>query len=146
VPFEVQIPEEKKDLKLAEKLRAEWPGILAWAARGARDWYRGGLQPPQKVLAATAEYRDEMDAIGQFVRDCFYQGPQFTGVTAAMVYEAYVTWAKSHGEYAVAQRRLSRLLKERGFETVKVGGRRVYQEWGLKGKDAPDADDDDDDD
>ena len=29
VPFSVTIPPEERDLQFAEKLRAEWPGILA---------------------------------------------------------------------------------------------------------------------
>ena len=43
VPFVVTIPEEAKDKVLPEKLKAEVPGILAWAVRGCLDWQRGGL-------------------------------------------------------------------------------------------------------
>lgn len=33
VPFNVTIPPEERDPNLREKLKEEWPGILAWLAR-----------------------------------------------------------------------------------------------------------------
>ena len=42
IPFNVTIPEGERDLELAEKLRAEWPGILAWMIEGCLDWQRQG--------------------------------------------------------------------------------------------------------
>lgn len=132
IPFTVQIPEERKDLQLGAKLRAEWPGILRWAAEGARDWYENGLQPPVSVLEATDAYRQEMDAIGQFIRDRFHIGPGFAGVPVSEVYEIYQEWTKSHGEYAMSQRKLSKMLKERGYSSKKIGGVRKYEDWGIR--------------
>lgn len=37
IPFTITIPAEKRDLRLAEKLRQELPGILTWAPRGAAN-------------------------------------------------------------------------------------------------------------
>ena len=48
-PFEVQIPKDERDLELAVKLRAEWPGILRWMIDGAASWYANGLQIPDAV-------------------------------------------------------------------------------------------------
>ena len=38
IPLDITIPSGERDPKLPEKLRAEWPGILAWAVRGCRKW------------------------------------------------------------------------------------------------------------
>ena len=46
VPFTVTIPPGERDPRLAEKLRAEFPGILAWAVRGCLDWQERGAEPP----------------------------------------------------------------------------------------------------
>jgi putative DNA primase/helicase len=59
VPFTVTIPDEEKDRNLPAKLRAEWPGILAWAVRGCLDWQKYGLGEPEAVRAATDAYRAE---------------------------------------------------------------------------------------
>jgi putative DNA primase/helicase len=46
VPFTVTVPLAARDPELAEKLKAEWPGILAWAINGCLEWQRIGLAPP----------------------------------------------------------------------------------------------------
>jgi putative DNA primase/helicase len=38
IPFAVQIPKAERDKRLDERLRAELPGILAWAVRGCLEW------------------------------------------------------------------------------------------------------------
>ena len=53
VPWRVRIPAEVRDRRFGERLRAELPGILAWALRGCRDWQQHGLQPPGLVADAT---------------------------------------------------------------------------------------------
>ena len=30
----------------SEKLKAEWPGILAWMIEGCLEWQKEGLRPP----------------------------------------------------------------------------------------------------
>src|SRR6516225_5430483 len=49
VPFAVTIPKEERDDKLAEKLQAEWPGILQWAIEVYIRWQRDKLSPPEVV-------------------------------------------------------------------------------------------------
>jgi len=136
IPFTVQIPEERKDLRLGEKLRAEWAGIFRWAAEGAKLWYEGRLRPPPSVLKATEAYREEMDAVGEFVRHCFHIGEGFKGVPVSLVYEIYQDWAKKAGEYVMSQRKLSKVLKERGYESVKKSGVRQYLNWGVRDQEA----------
>lgn len=70
IPFTETIPEDRQDRKLPEKLRAEAPGILAWAVRGCLDWQREGLGIPDEVRTATQAYRQEEDIVGQFIAEC----------------------------------------------------------------------------
>ena len=65
IPFTVTIPQDDRDPRLAEKLRAEFPGVLDWAIRGCLEWQQHGLNPPAIVLNATADYLAGEDAIGQ---------------------------------------------------------------------------------
>lgn len=70
VPFDVQIPESERDPDLVNKLWAERSGILNWMVEGLVDVLEGGLAPPDKVLDATREYREESDPIGVFLTSC----------------------------------------------------------------------------
>ena len=69
VPFAVTIPPEERDGELAEKLKAEWPGILEWMIEGALEWQADGLQPPQAVREATEAYLAAEDAIAAWIDD-----------------------------------------------------------------------------
>jgi putative DNA primase/helicase len=63
IPFKVEIPASEKDGTLGEKLKAEAPGILAWAVRGCLEWQRMGLEEPECVQKATGDYAEEMDVV-----------------------------------------------------------------------------------
>ena len=49
IPLTIKIPEAERDPDLPNKLRAEWPGILAWAVRGCLKWQGEGLAQPDAV-------------------------------------------------------------------------------------------------
>jgi putative DNA primase/helicase len=67
VPFAVTIPADERDGELAEKLKSEWPGILAWLIEGCLEWQAEGLRPPSAVLDATAAYLEAEDAIAAWI-------------------------------------------------------------------------------
>jgi putative DNA primase/helicase len=64
VPFEVVIPLERRDPRLADSIRAEAPGVLNWIVQGALTWQRMGLAPPEVVRKQTEAYRESEDMIG----------------------------------------------------------------------------------
>ena len=71
-----QAPNERPaDLQLEEKLRSEYSGILAWLVRGALEWQKRGLDPPEAVTDATAEYRRDEDMAADFVEECLIIEP-----------------------------------------------------------------------
>ena len=76
LPFTVTIPPAERDPSLAEKLKEEWSGILAWAIEGCLEWQRIGLAPPSAVTKATEDYLSEEDAVGQFISECCERHPQ----------------------------------------------------------------------
>jgi putative DNA primase/helicase len=92
IPFEVQIPDEEKDLKLFGKLLKELPGILNWAIKGCIEWQNRGLDAPRIVIEATDEYREEEDEIGEFLTQTCCQGGK---VERTALYSEYLEWAKN---------------------------------------------------
>ena len=121
VPFVVRIPEDEVDRGLLQKLKAELPGILAWAVRGCLEWQRlGSLSEPEIVRSATAGYQAEMDTVADFLIERCVAQPA-AEVLVKRLYAAYVTWCEENGERPIKQRQLSDRLKERGFAEPEHG-------------------------
>lgn len=131
IPFEVVVPPERQDKDLPAKLREELPGILAWAVRGCLEWLAGGLGEPERVKAATAEYREESDILADFLASTCREehGSQ---VAASDLYARYRTWCEGNGEREFSQTAFGRMLAERGFRRKRnASGRSVYQGLSL---------------
>lgn len=123
IPFNVTIPEAERDPHLSERLMAELPGILAWAVEGCIRYQREGLDAPEAVTVATADYRRESDTFGEFLEDrCVEVSEAFTRTDA--LFSAYREWSEAAGERALTKTAFGRKLSERGFEQVRVGGHR----------------------
>lgn len=129
IPFTRVFRPEEQDRQLAEKLAAEQAGILAWIVRGAVSWYQNGLPTPPAVAAANAEYRSDMDSVGQFIEErCEIAAGQC--VTASTLYGSYRHHANDNGRAPVNATVFGRALSKRGFHPEKRGG--VQYRTGLK--------------
>ena len=84
VPFEQTISEDEIDGELDDKLKAEAPGILAWAVRGCMEWQRMKLAPPDAVRLATASYQEESDVVGRWVSERCKVGRELSGAFGAL--------------------------------------------------------------
>lgn len=131
VPFTVTIPDAQQDKYLKDKLKSEFPGILAWMVAGCLDWQQNGLGEPSEVASATNEYRSDCDEIGSFLREYCVIDPN-ERVQSSRLYEAYKTWAVRSGVSYESQRDFSSRLKERGFNSSKSNGVMVFRGLGLK--------------
>jgi putative DNA primase/helicase len=116
---------------LADKLRSELPGILAWCVRGCLDWQQKGLASVEEVEQATVNYRSFQDVLGTFLRECCNQGPQYSA-TAKNLYTVFQCWCDESGEKRPAnQREFGRALTERGLERYTDNGTK-YRGLGLR--------------
>lgn len=116
VPFVVTIAPERRDKHLADTLKAELPGILAWAVRGCLEWQRIGLQPPQAVTGATEAYRSEQDTVGRYLAErCVLNDKLQTG--ASKLYADFKRWCDEQGERDITQTMFGRRLTARGIRS-----------------------------
>lgn len=101
VPFEVQIPKDEVDLDLGKKLWAERDGILNWLIAGLRDYLQDGLQIPDRVIAATDEYREDSDPLASFLTQiCGVTGNEAHTMRARDLQEAFAFWLDETGRGA----------------------------------------------
>lgn len=115
LPFLVRFEGSKVDKSLPKKLQQELPGILAWAVRGAQEWFRRGLTMPEAVQLATQEYRSQMDIIGRFIEETC-QVEDGVQAKAGELYKAYQQWCEDNGMgRPLANNLFGQKLVERGF-------------------------------
>ncbi len=112
IPFTVTIPEHKKDKQLAEKLKAEMPGVLNWAIEGCLRWQSEGLLVPSCVKKATEDYRAAEDVVGQFITEATRADGETTN---ADLYAHYLAWCDKNGIRSRLQKnKFSDRIEERG--------------------------------
>ena len=129
VPFAVTIPPEERDDTLSERLKAEWPGILAWMIKGCAEWLHQGLNPPEPVRKATAAYLESEDALAAWLEECCTLEADAWEMKTDL-FSSWKAWADSSGEFAGSSKRFWQTLEARGFHPHRKGAGKGF--LGLK--------------
>jgi len=131
IPFEVRFEGDQEDKTLNDKLTAELPGFLAWCVQGCLKWQAEGLESePEAVRACVADYRKEMDDLGDFIEECIEEGPG--ALTVKEVYEKYAEYL-SKGERPPGKREFNLAMEEHGYKKGRLTGNKLS--WlGIKFK------------
>ncbi len=132
VPFEVSIPKEEQipSNEMHRRLRAEFPGILAWLIEGCAQWAKEGLAKPEKILAAVSSYREENDILGKFLDERTYSDSSIA-IKASEMFESYQKWCKANGEFSMSSHRFGKAMRERGEEPKRSKDGNYYHGRGL---------------
>jgi putative DNA primase/helicase len=132
VKWDVQIPESEQIVNLDKVLiEKEADGILSWAVEGAVAWYKGGLQPPQSIIAATQNERREADTVMAFIESCCVMN-EMSMTVAGELYEMYQAWADEPvGKREFAKRVVS-LVGSAVTKRVAGSSKRCYLGIGMK--------------
>jgi putative DNA primase/helicase len=118
VPFAVSFV-GREDRDLAQALKAEAPGVLAWLVRGCLDWQANGIPDTDAVRAATKAYLREEDTLGQFFEaECVFD-PN-AKATRKELRERYVAWAEERDERPAGPKVVAESLRQRGISERKV--------------------------
>ncbi len=121
IPFLAKFMDAKRDDKLGEKLKAEYPGILQWAIDGCTAWQRDGITPPKAVNDESDDYLESQDVLGAWIDECTEKN-KASECRSDELYKSYSFWCLTHKEFAYRQQDFAQKLKERGFEIVKSHG------------------------
>jgi putative DNA primase/helicase len=123
VPFDVIIPEDRRDRGLLAALMQEIDGILGWMLEGCANWHRDGLAPPPRMAVEASAYFASEDLIGQWIEaecDC----EQNAHATSRLLFVSWTAWATAEGQAVGSSRALGEALRSRGFKSAKIGPRR----------------------
>ena len=140
LPFTVK--PEAPDPALEEKIRKEWPAVLRWMIDGCIQWQAEGLRAPDKVTAATAQYFEDQDSLGQWLAECCEvndQGLIDTGCTSAMLcgkssslFGSWKKWCDDGGETPGSNKSFSEQLMRLGFQKKRSKNGIVFYGLALK--------------
>ncbi len=88
-------------------------------------WQRDGLKPPPEVLEATAQYREEMDALAGFLEECCEIADGYQ-VEKGRLYDRYIEWCRDNDESPIKKKVFGSRLKERGVTDGRTKGVRFW--------------------
>lgn len=132
IPFTTPVPMDERDDTLAEKLRAEYPQILAWMIEGALMWREAKLGRPEQIANAVDTYLESEDTFGEWLQECTQRGSELDRCLSGGAYKNYRSWADGSGEHVMSQKRFVQALKERGFDTKRANGKRYISGLSLR--------------
>lgn len=99
IPFEVTIPEEEQNKKLAHDIIAnELSGVFNWVLKGLnRLLMSGNFTQSETVNRIRAQYESESDSVKLFLDDKGYQSSPTEWVATREVYPHYRTFCQENG-------------------------------------------------
>lgn len=126
--FQKHLTSEEQDKHLKDILRTpdNISGIFNWLLKGLKMYYETGLTPPEEVVKATAQYREDSDKIFCFMRDCLI-AQEGNNLQAKDIYNCYRKWAESNGYKSENKGRFFTALRNKNMlaERGTVDGRTV---------------------
>lgn len=125
IPFTAKV--ESPDPALRATLKHDpnaRTAVLAWAVAGCRDWQRDGLGTvPERVLAATAEYRADMDPLADWLEDATVAAVGVFTFHRELL-ASYLEWSKTNGiRRPLGRKAFTQRLAEKFVPTRHTTGR-----------------------
>ena len=112
--FDLIVPKAERDLKLVDKLRGEWPGILQWQIEGCLAWQKQGLNPPESVIAATDAYFESEDGMALWIEERCELVKGFWQPSEAL-WRSWRDWAEKSGVRYGSRTEFKASMEKRGF-------------------------------
>jgi len=108
----VESDERKADRFLEYKLYGEAPAILKWMVEGCLEYQKTGLNPPEIVKAAVADYRDRENLIDEFLTNHTVEDVN-GGVSASQLFTLFTEFCDQKKIKRLTQTGFGNLIKHR---------------------------------
>ena len=127
VPFDHQVPLDRQDPDLVQKLTGELPGILNRLVAAGAEFIASQSAPPDAVLKATQGYFADKDYISWFLGDCMEKRPGGT-MSKAHLYGLYLAWCEAECLPHVSKSELTGIMKKKGYEETRSSAMRGWKD------------------
>lgn len=118
IPFTETITDEEKKTELPELLKAEFSGILNWLIKGVAKYLKEGLEQPDIINDAVAEYKSDEDIFGEFITECLDLSDPKERTLKTDVFDAYKKWCNNDNTLFKSRTNLYKALRERGIHPI----------------------------
>ena len=123
IPFTKQIPEDKVDIHLKQKLLEESVGIMYWIIEGAkRVCKQGRFSENEMIRQAQIDYRRDADPVAVFLEEKEIIAHDDLRVTIRAAYEAFKAWSSDGGFRLISKKTFSDRLRALKIKVVKKSG------------------------
>lgn len=124
--------EDKRDRTLKDQVKKEGPGILNWALDGLdRLNKRGDFAPPNKVLEATNNFKENVDIPALFLEEMCEVGTEYSQ-KASELYAPYKEWCNANGFKPQSITAIAEEWRRLGLESYPSNGCRKWQGVRIK--------------
>jgi len=118
LPFDNIVPDVKRDVTLKERLKAELPGIMAWAIEGFLDWQKHGFIEPKAVVDAGEVYFNDHDAFGEWMAEKCSREDRHEENSSILI-RSWNAFLKDRGEPIERPARFAERMRRAGFYKIK---------------------------
>jgi len=138
--FPIEVPEEKQDKKLADKIISnELPGVLNWVLEGLKRLIeQKNFSRCRSADDMLEQYKRESDTARLFMDEMNYQPDSEKYIFLKKLYSEYKEFCKDDGYHSLGNRNFSRRLKSIGFTIERKSAGNVVYAKNTQG-DVPDV-------
>ncbi len=121
VPWDSFLAPGERDEDMPNKLKAEYPGIMARIVRGLLDWLENGFVEPQAVTEATEDYRSSSDPLARFLSLCTVREAG-ARTQSSKLHAVFAAWCKAVGEKEWSSKGFAGAMEDKGWSRKTSNG------------------------
>ena len=128
IPFDVTIPENKRNPNLAKEIIAsELSGVFNWVLDGLKRLLKhNGFTPCDAVDKMRETYRRESDSVAMFLDDEGYKASNDNQILLKDLYQDYKIFCQNDGYKSLGKRNFKKRLENQNVSVEAGNGNRVY--------------------
>lgn len=129
IPFNVTIPDHKKDINLHNKITsAELSGVLNWSIEGLKRLLSNeDFTYSNSIAEAVESYKKETNSVALFVEEEGFVSTEDGQFPNKMLYSLYKDWVTDAGMGKLSNVNFSKEMKSLGFSSYKRGSERGFK-------------------
>jgi putative DNA primase/helicase len=137
VPFNVTIPHEQQDKKLADRIiKAELSGVFNWVLDGLkRLLMNNGFTDCQLISATVEQYKHEANAVKLFLDHYDYWASETQKIPVPDLYHSYREYCRDNGYSPLNSVNFKRRLENMGINVIRANT--GYKAWLQNGQPLP---------